>query len=102
MNSFKIVIYLFIFPYLLYYSIKNKNNIILFGTSILLLGHIYREFQDKDWQWPQPYSHIIGTFIGILFIICSDNIFVQLIGLLRIMADFRKNILKYDKFYWGD
>jgi general stress protein CsbA len=101
MNSFKIFLYLLVFPYLLYSSIKNKNNIVLIGTLVLLAGHIYKEFQNGDWIWPKD-SYYIGTFIGILFVICSDDKLVQLIGLIKILADFRKNILKHDKYYWGN
>lgn len=100
MNNFNILLYIFILPYLLKNSI-DQNNILLFLCFVsILLSHLYKQSQDKNWEWPRWACPYVGIIIGFILLVVSDDIIVKSIGLIKIISHIKKDILKYNNKYY--
>ena len=100
MNKFNILLYFFILPYLLKNSI-DQNNILLFLCFLsILLGHLYKDSQDKNWQWPRWVCPYFGIIIGFILLFVSDDIIVKTIGLIKIISHIKKDILNSSNNYY--
>ena len=101
MESFRIILYGLILPYILYISIK-QNNIILFLCFLsILLAHLYSEYKRKtvkNWKWGNTF--IPGIILGLLLIISTNNKIIKLIGIIKIIGEFKRNILGYTEYYY--
>jgi hypothetical protein len=100
MNKFNILLYIFILPYLFKNSIDQKNILLLLCFLSILLGHLYKDNQDKKWQWPRWVCPYLGIVIGFILLVISDDIIVKTIGLIKIIAHLKKDILNYTNNYY--
>ena len=98
-NSFQLLLYGLVCPLLLYNSIYQQPNILLFTCSIIiLLSHIYKDYQNKDWKWP-VWTEPIGFIIGFILAYINNNYVIKSIGLLKMIAHIRQAIYKDDIYY---
>ena len=98
-NSFQVLLYIIICPLLLYNSIyQQPNKLLLLCSLIILLSHIYKDFQNKEWTWP-IWTESIGFMIGFILAYVSNNYIVKIMGILKMLAHIRQFIYKDDIYY---
>ena len=74
---FNTIVYYMISPLLLYNSIKQKDIKLFICFMLILLSHIYKDYQkNKNWKWPL-WTEPIGFLIGCIFLLakfCSKTV----------------------------
>jgi hypothetical protein len=99
MDYFRYILYGVILPLIFYNSINENNYKIFTCFLVILLSHIYKEFQNNKWKWPS-WIEPIGFVIGYVLFNNSKNNIIQFIGILKMLAHIRQFILK-DNIYYG-
>jgi len=98
MDSFQILVYFIVCPLLLYNTIQQQNFLLFLCFLSILCFHLYRDDKDKDWKIPM-WTEPIGFIIGFTLFFVSNNIFIKLLGILKMLAHIRQWIFKDYVYY---
>jgi len=99
-DTFHIILYIVVCPLLLYNSIQQKKLILWICFFAILLFHLYKDIQQpEDWKIPS-WTEPVGFGIGLALFYVSNNIFVKLLGLVKMIAHIRQLIFKDNIYYF--
>jgi hypothetical protein len=98
--TFRVILYGVVCPLLLYNSVYEQPNFLLFACFIaILLSHLHKDYfrrADAPWPgWTEPFGFLIGFVLAYI----SQNLLVKILGVCKMAAHVRQVLVGDGQYY---